>query len=354
MSGRSCSAPQRERRTSMPQKITRKELLTTAVSLGAGVAMPAIWRSDRVFAQGAVTLKLGHPDTPLHPTQTVATKFSEMVAAKTGGAIRIQVFSGGQLGSEVNIVSGMQTGIVDMAFHTTGFLESFFARIQVLDLPFLFRDAKTAETLLDGPIGQSLLADMPAKGIYGFVWGHYGWRETETSGQPIRDPSDLKGVKIRIQPGAVFAASFKACGAIPVVMDLSEVYIGISQKTVGGVELPFLAIVSSKIYEVTKFAGLTDHVYNAGALMASKAKFDRLEAAHQKAIREAAAEIQPIWRATVAEKTEEGRAFCAQKGMQIDDTNFAAFRAAMAPVYDEFRDKIGADLVSQVMKAVQG
>jgi TRAP-type transport system periplasmic protein len=335
----------------MTPNITRKQFLASAGALA--VAMPTVWRSDRTYAQGAVTLKLGHPDTPLHPTQAVATTFSELVAAKTGGAIRIQVFSGGQLGSEVNIVSGMQTGIVDMAFHTTGFLESFFPRIQVLDLPFLFRDANAAETLLDGPIGEALLGDMPAKGIYGLVWGHYGWRETETASQAVREPSDLKGVKIRIQPGAVFAASFRACGAIPVVMDLSEVYIGIAQKTVGGVELPFLAIVSSKIYEVTRFAGLTNHVYNAGALMASKAKFDRLEATHRAAIREAAAEIRPIWRTTVAQKTEEGRAFCAQKGMQIDDTNFAAFRAAMAPVYDGLRDKIGADLVSQVMKAAQ-
>jgi TRAP-type transport system periplasmic protein len=335
----------------LTSNITRKQFLASAGALA--VATPAIWRSDRAYAQGAITLRLGHPDTPLHPTQTVATKFSELVATKTAGAIRIQVFSGGQLGSEVNLVSGMQTGIVDMAFHTTGFLESFFPRIEVLDLPFLFRDAKSAETLLDGPIGQALLGDMPAKGIYGLVWGHYGWRETETASQAVRQPSDLKGLKIRIQPGAVFAASFRACGAIPVVMDLSEVYIGVAQKTVGGVELPFLAIVSSKIYEVTRFAGLTNHVYNAGALMASKAKFDRLEAMHRDAIREAAAEIQPIWRATVAQKTEEGRAFCAEKGMQIDDTNFAAFRAAMAPVYDAFRDKIGADLVSQVLKAVQ-
>src|SRR5262245_16250161 len=156
-------------RTPMTSNITRRDFVTTAASLSTGLAMPAIWRSDRAFAQGAVTLKLGHPDTPLHPTQAVATKFSELVAAKTGGAVRIQVFSGGQLGSEVNIVSGMQTGIVDMAFHTTGFLEAFFPRIQVLDLPFLFRDARTAETLLDGPIGQGLLGDMPAKGIYGFV-----------------------------------------------------------------------------------------------------------------------------------------------------------------------------------------
>jgi TRAP-type C4-dicarboxylate transport system substrate-binding protein len=77
------------------------------------------------------------------------------------------------------------------------------------------------------------------------------------------------------------------------------------------------------------------------------------EPEHRAAIREAAAEIRLIWRTTVAQKTEEGRAFCAQKGMQIDDTNFAAFRAAMAPAYDGLRDKIGADLVSQVMKAAQ-
>jgi TRAP-type transport system periplasmic protein len=331
--------------------ITRKDFLRAAAA--GALAMPAIARPGRAFAQATVTLKLGHPDTNLHPTQSIATKFSELVAAKTGGAVKIQVFAGGQLGSEVNIVSGMQTGIVDMAFHTTGFLESFFPRIQVLDLPFMFRDAKTAESLLDGPIGQQLLADMPAKGIYGFVWGHYGWRETETANQPVREPADLKGLKIRIQPGAVFAASFRACGAVPVVMDLSEVYIGLSQKAVGAVELPFLAVVSSKLYEVTKYVGLTNHVYNAGALMASKVKFDRLDPAYQKAIREAAAEIQPVWRETVAQKTDEGRQFCAAKGMQIDATNFTAFHAAMTPVYDEFRDRIGADLVAQVLKATQ-
>jgi tripartite ATP-independent transporter DctP family solute receptor len=331
--------------------ITRKDFLRVAAA--GALAMPAIGRPGRAFAQATVTLKLGHPDPNLHPTQTIATKFSELVAAKTGGAVKIQVFAGGQLGSEVNIVSGMQTGIVDMAFHTTGFLESFFPRIQVLDLPFLFRDAKTAESLLDGPIGQQLLADMPAKGIYGFVWGHYGWRETETANQPVREPTDLKGLKIRIQPGAVYAASFRACGAVPVVLDLSEVYIGLSQKTVGAVEVPFVGVVSSKLYEVTKYIGLTNHVYNAGALMASKAKFDRLDQAYQKAIREAAAEIQPVWRETVAQRTEQDRQFCASRGMQIDATNFTAFHAVMTPVYDEFRDRIGADLVAQVLKATQ-
>ena len=331
---------------------TRKQFVGGAA---AALATPFLWRAGRAWAQGQpITLKLGHPDTPLHPDQQVALKFAEIVAQKTGGAVKIQVFSGGQLGTEGNLVSGMQTGIVDMAMHTAGFLESFFPKIQVLDLPFIFKDAASAEKLLDGPIGQSMLADMPAKGIYGLVWGHFAWRETETASQPIHEPADLKGLKIRIQPGAVFAASFKAVGAIPVVMDISEVYLGISQKTVAGVEVPIIAVVSAKFYEVVKYVALTNHVYNAGALMASKRRFDALDPAFQKAIREAAAEIQPIWRNTIAEKSKEGSSFLESKGVTITQTDFPAFRAAMTPVYDEFRDKIGSDLVAQVLKAGEG
>jgi TRAP-type C4-dicarboxylate transport system substrate-binding protein len=126
-----------------------------------------------------------------------------------------------------------------------------------------------------------------------------------------------------------------------------------SQKTVGGFELPFLAVVSSKLYEVTKYVGMTNHVYNAGALMASKLTFDRLDPPFQKAIRESAAEIQPIWRATIAEKSEEDRRICEAKGLQLDRTNYEAFHAAMAPVYTEYRSKIGSDLVDQVRKATQ-
>src|SRR6185312_13898747 len=91
---------------------------------GAGLAAPFLWRAERAWAQGGpVTLKLGHPDTTLHPNQAIAQKLSEMVSEKTHGAVKIQVFAGGQLGSETNLISGMQTGIVDMAMHTTGFLE---------------------------------------------------------------------------------------------------------------------------------------------------------------------------------------------------------------------------------------
>jgi TRAP-type transport system periplasmic protein len=192
---------------------------------------------------------------------------------------------------------------------------------------------------------------METKGIYGLTWGHYGWRETETNTRAVRVPQDMSGLKLRIQPGAVFAAMFKAVGAVPIVIDLAELYIALSQGTVNGYELPFMAVVSTKLVEQTKFVGLTNHVYNGGAFMASKLRFDALTAKEREAIRETVKEMQPVWRKTVAEKTIENRKICEQRGLAINEIDFPAFKAAMQPVYVEFRPKIGAEFVDKVIKA---
>ncbi len=295
----------------------RRNFIARGLGLAAAVGTGAAGLASRpARATGEpVVLKLAHPDTPIHPTQTIATRISQLVEERTGGSVKIRVFSGGQLGSEVNIVSGLTTGIVDLAIHTTGFLESFFPRIQAIDLPFLFKDAGSAERLLDGPIGQELLKDMETKGIYGFAWGHYGWRETETNTHAVTVPKDMAGLKLRIQPGAVFAAMFKAVGAVPIVIDLAELYIALSQGTVNGYELPFIAVVSTKLVEVTKHVSLTNHVYNGGAFMASKQRFDTLTQKERDVIRETVKEIQPVWRKLVADKSLENRKTCEQKGV---------------------------------------
>jgi tripartite ATP-independent transporter DctP family solute receptor len=319
--------------------------------VGSGATALALGVSPVRAAGEPVVLKLAHPDTPLHPSQQIATRIAQLVEQRTKGAVKIRVFAGGQLGSEVNIVSGLTTGIVDLAMHTTWFLESFFPRIQALDLPFLFKDEAAAERVLDGPIGQQLLKDMETKGIYGLTWGHYGWRETETNTHAIRRPADMSGLKLRIQPGAVFAAMFKTVGAVPVVIDLAELYIAMSQGTVNGYELPFLAVISSKLVEVTKYVGLTNHVYNGGAFMASKLRFDSLAPKEREVIRETVKEIQPVWRKLVADKSLENRKQCEQRGLAINEIDYPAFRKAMDPVYAEFRPKIGTEFADRVIKA---
>ena len=335
--------------------LNRRKFITRGLGIAAAASAGATdlglgARPARAAGQ-PVVLKLAHPDTPIHPAQEIAMRFGKLVEERTGGSVKIRVFAGGQLGSEVNIVSGLTTGIVDLAMHTTGFLESFFPRIQALDLPFLFHDSATAERLLDGPIGQELLNDMQAKGIYGLTWGHYGWRVTETNSRVVKVPQDLAGLKIRIQPGAVFAAMFKAVGAVPIVIDLAELYIALSQGTVNGYELPFLAVVTTKLVEVTKYVAVTNHVYNGGAFMASKVRFDTLTPKEQDVIRETVKEIQPGWRKLVAEKSIENRKICEQRGLKVNDIDYPAFRTAMQPVYSEFRGKIGPEFVDKVIKA---
>jgi tripartite ATP-independent transporter DctP family solute receptor len=321
----------------------------------AGIAAPILgpWKRRAHAADAPITLKLAHPDTTLHPVQKVAVRFAKLVEERTNGAIRIRVFPGDQLGSQTNIVSGLTTGIVDITIHTAGSIGTMFPRVQAVDLPFLFKDVTAAEGFLAGPVGQGIMNGMAADGVYGLTWGHYGWREVETTDRPIHDPKDMNGFRIRVQASAIFTSMFKAVGAIPIVLTTaSEIYIGLSQNMVSGIDIPVIAYVSSKSNEVTKFISMTNHVYNAGMLMVSKAKLDSLDPKHQTVIRETAAEMQPFWRKNVADTTNESIKFCEEKGIKINETDYAAFAAAMQPVYAEFRAKLGGDFIDDVLKAV--
>ena len=330
--------------------ISRKQFLRAAAA-GAGLlATPFIFRAG---ARGAapITLKLASIDTPQSPNQKIAERFAELVAQKSNGAIKIQTYAVGQLGTLQNIVTGLQTGVIDFSTMTAGFLESYYPHMQLVDLPFLFRDAGTAEKLLDGPVGQKMFADMPAKGMLGLAWGTYGWREVETIDRRVREPADLKGMKIRVQPGPVFSATFQAVGAIPVFLDITELYIGLSQRTVSGYELPLGATLASKLYEVSKFIGLTNHVYNAMPLIASKDRFEALDKNNQTVIRDAAAELLPWWRSLIVQTTADAKATLLKNGQTIDETNYEAFHKEMVPVYAKFRDSIGGELLDQAIKA---
>lgn len=306
--------------------------------LATGFTAALLTKTAPAFAQSQV-YKLAHPDTNKHPAQKVAERFADEVAKRTNGRIQIHVYPAGTLGSEINIIQGLQTGIVDFAMHTSGYLESFVPHIQVLDLPFVFKDSAAAQKTLDGPVGKELASDMLEKNIVHLAWGHYGWRQVETTDKVVHTASDMKNVKIRIQAGPLFAGMFKAVGAVPVVIDAGDVYIALQQKTVDACEFPFLAYVTNKIFEVAKHVAKTQHVYNAGALMMSKPKFDALSASDKEIVRSAGVNQTTYWRTLVAQTDADYEKQMTAKGIQITTTDYASFRAAMDPVYAEFKPK---------------
>ncbi|HZY14390.1 MAG TPA: TRAP transporter substrate-binding protein [Beijerinckiaceae bacterium] len=332
--------------------IGRRQLLKATTSgLAASVAMPFVGRSG-FAATPTHTLKLTFADTQSHPLYEVLKRFADDVQKRTSGAIEIQVFSIGQLGSGTNILTGLQTGIIDLCAHTSGFIDAIFPKLQVVDLPFLFPDVASAERLLDGPTGAKLLDMLPTKGIYGLGYGHWGWRVVSTIDRKLVEPEDMRGLKIRVQPGAIFATTFRTLGANPVAIDLTEVYLALSQRVIDSIETPMISVAATKHDEVVNTINLTNQVYNVGVMMASKAKFDALPAEAREAIRAASVGLTKDWRMTIAQKSDEIVQRFKAKGMNIVEVNRDHYKKATESVYLQFKDIVGADLYDEVLKAV--
>jgi len=332
--------------------ISRRTLLKT-VAIGATQTFALPYLAREGFAQApAHVLKLTMADTRNHPLYQVLLRFADDVKKKTNGAVEVQVYGTGELGSQLNILTGLQTGIIDLCAHTSGFIDTLFPQFQVMDLPFLFPDLTSAEKVLDGPVGKQLASLMPSKGIYALTYGHWGWRVTSTIDRKVPEPTDMKGLKIRVQPGSIFAAMYRALSANPIAIDFSEIYLALSQRAIEAIETPIISLPAAKHYEVVKVVNLTNHVYNSGVLMVSKRKFDSMPKDLQEGLRAAAVEMTPDWRKTMAEKTTETTAFLKEKGLTFVDVDRAAYRKQTHSVYDEFRPIIGAELFDMVIKQV--
>lgn len=326
----------------------RRAEFTRAVALGAaGVAFPNV-----SFGAEPVVLRLGHANSVTHGSQLVSLRFAELVKQKTNGSVEVKVFPNNQLGKQQQVLDGLQTGVVDLSLTNNAFNESLFPDTQVLDLPFIFKSRAAAEKALDGSIGQGLFDEMPAKGIVGLTWLTAGLREMENNVRPIVKPTDLRGLKMRIQTGPVYVAMFKAVGANPVVISAAEVYTALSQHLVDGLEFPLSAFVDDKADEVVKYVSLTHHIYNAIPLLASKAKFDTLTPAQRKALQDSAKEATPYLRELYVQSQARYMDTMAKKGIVLTkDVDRPAFTAAMAPLYDQFRPLLKPGLLDAVLKA---
>jgi tripartite ATP-independent transporter DctP family solute receptor len=330
--------------------IRRRQLGGLALAGGvAALSAPFVARQARGDAP-AHHLKMTMADVSSHPIYGMLTDFSADVLKRTDGAVDIKVYGAGQLGSQGNALTGMQTGTIDLVCHTTGFIETVYPTVAVLDLPYIFKTSEEAEKVLDGPVGQQLFDLFPAKGIYGLCWGHWGWRPVTHRDRPVPTPKEIAGSKVRIQPGAIYAATYKTLDASPQVVDISEVYLAMSQHAVDAVEVPLLSLVASKVYEVAKHITLTNFVYNPGAIMISKRTMDKLEPKQQAAIRDAAHAAAQPWRNMMAQKTIEATDFLKTQGCTVTEADKAAYGAALKPVYDQYRPVVGAELVDSILK----
>jgi TRAP-type transport system periplasmic protein len=305
--------------------------LVAAVALTALGAASAQDIKERSF-------KLAQQNPKGHPLVTGAEKFAEIVAAKSGGKMKINLFPGGVLGGDAPTVSALQGGTVEMTVLNSGILASQVKDFTVFDFPFMFAGPAEADAVVDSAFGKKMHAKLEEKGIVGLAYWELGFRNITNSKRPVNKVEDLDGLKLRVIPNAINVDWVKAVGANPTPMAFPEVYAAMEAKAIDGQENPLNVILSNKFAEVQKHLVLSNHQYNPQSVIVSKKVWDTLSAAEKKILQDAAQEAAVFQRKTSRDAAAGNLAALKQAGMAVTElpaAEQAKLRAKFKAVIDK-------------------
>jgi tripartite ATP-independent transporter DctP family solute receptor len=291
------------------------------------------------------TIKFANQNSAGHPIILGMEKFKEVVEAKSGGKIKVNVFPGGALGNDQANVSAVQGGSLEMVSLNSGILASQVKDFAVFDFPFMFANEKEADAVVDGAFGKKMHDKLLEKGIVGLGYYELGFRNMSNGKRPINKLADIEGLKLRVIPNPINVDWVKALGANPTPLPFPELYAALEQKAVDGQENPVATINSAKLYEVQKHLVMTNHQYNPQSVLISKKFYDTLSAAEKKIVEEALAESVKFQRAQSRNQVASITENLKKNGMQITTlpaAEMTALREKMKPVIAKHGEPIAA------------
>lgn len=297
-------------------------------------------------------IKFGHLNNTDHPVSMGVKRFAEALAAKSGGKLKVQEFPSNQLGNEMQQQSALQGGVQEMTAPATTSLAGIVKEFGLVDFPFSVANFQQADALLDGPLGQALIARLPEKGLVALGYWDLGFRNATNSRRAITRPEDFDGLKMRVIPNPVFLETFKAFKANPVPMPFAELYGALESKAVDGQENPFSVILSNKFFEVQKYVSATNHVYAANIVLVSKRFWDRLSPAEQRMMQEAFNESRGYQRQASRAAAQKAVDELKAKGMQFNEVA-PAEQARMREIARPVTDKFAASYDPAIVKLYQ-
>lgn len=296
-------------------------------------------------------LKLASATSMSHTYNVGAQYFAKLVEERTDGRIKFKFYPDGQLGKgERELLEALQQGSIDLYVGSTGPLGGFSPSMQILDIPFIFRDYAHVDKVLDGPIGASLSADLDKVQMKGLAFWENGFRNLTNSKRVVKTPADAKGLKIRTMENPVHIQAWKAAGVNPTPMAWGEVYGALQQGVIDGQENPIAVILQMKVYEVQKYLALTQHVYSPAMLIMSQKRWNQIPKEDQAIILKAAQE-GAVYQRNLGRANEEQMIAELQKNGVIvtRDVDKAAWVAAMKPAFDAFSAQFGMDKINAIL-----
>ena len=242
-------------------------------------------------AEAKVIVKYGHVGPPIHPQHHGAVAFAKYVTEKTNGAVEVQVFPLGQLGGERSMCEQVQGGTLQMTAATAGVLANFVPEMGIIELPFVYPDRETAYKVLDDKdVKERFAKYCDAKGFVFIGYTENEFRDLTNSKRPVKNPEDLKGLKIRVLESPMMIDTFKALGANPTPLPFPEIYNALQQKVIDGQDNPIYTSILMKFTEVNKFATITNHILTECPTVVNKTFWNSLTPDQRKIFREAAEE----------------------------------------------------------------
>ena len=302
---------------------------------------------------GEHTIKFATQNPKGHPLVIGMEKFAEIVTAKSGGKIKVNMFPGGVLGGDAPNVSALQGGTLEMVSMNSGILASQVKEFAVYDFPFQFANGKEADAVVDGPFGKMMHAKLQDKGMVGLTYWELGFRNMTNSKRPINTVADLAGLKIRVIPNPINLDWVKALDANPTPMAYPEVYAALESKALDGQENPLSVVLANKFFEVQKHLTLTNHQYNPQSVIISKKFWDKLNADEKKLIGDAAVEAGKYQRQVAREAATTALDTLKKAGMQVTElppAEMDKLRDKMRPVIAKYAVSVGQETV-QAMQA---
>lgn len=318
------------------RRMLKGAALAALLALGATGAQAQTLRSTDI-----------HPDG--YPTVEAVKHMGKLLEERSKGKIKINVFHSAQLGQEKDTIEQTRFGVIDMNRVNMAPFNNLIPATNIPSLPFIFRSVAHMRKVMDGPIGDSILAEFEKHGLVGLAFYDSGARSFYNSKRAINSPADMKGMKIRVQQSDMFISLVSALGANATPMAFGEVYSGLQTGVIDGAENNWPSYESTKHFEVAKFYSQTEHSLSPEVLVMSKKTFDKFSADEQKMIKAAAkesvAKMRELWDAR--EKASEAKVRAG--GAQVNTVEKQPFIDAMKPVYEKFvKDQAMKDLVAKI------
>lgn len=298
------------------------------------------------------TLKLAHGLNVDHPVHKGMVHMGELLMEKSGGTLGLEVYPSQQLGTERQCLELLQIGSLAMTKVSAAVMENFSPRLKVFSLPYIFRDRAHAYQVFDGPVGKEVLEEGSDYWLRGLTYFDAGQRSFYTKDRPVKQPDDLKGLKIRVQESVTAMNLVRSLGGAPTPISWGELYTALQQGVVDGAENNPPSFFTSRHYEVCKFYSLNEHTCVPDLLVIGTPIWNSLSTQEQQWLQEAASEATTYQRQLWREAEQQALDAVQEAGVEIIRPDKEQFMEQTKAMLEEFREEPALYELIQRIQAV--